>query len=97
MVDSVQVAAPRLVADKEQGPPGRVPVVVPGLNPTYQKPGRGGGVQVGAGVGQFSPKIRLNLEKAMGEDGRGSMNGGMREVGGGSGSVATWKGGTRGR
>ena len=63
-------------------------MVVPGVNPACRKLGGLGGVDVGASVGQFSPKVRFNLEKAIGEDGRGSNSGGMS---GGSGSVASCK------
>ena len=41
--------------------------MMPGLNPTCRKSGRGASVDVGAGVGQFGPKVRFNLEEAISE------------------------------
>ena len=72
------------------GPTGRVPVAVPGVNPTNRKSTVGGGGDVCAGVGQASPKVPFSLERAIGEQGRGSSSGGRYEgsEGGRDGSVA---------
>ena len=56
------------------GPTGRAPVVL-AVNPTYCEPGGAAGVDVGAGIGQFGPEVRFNLERASAEKERGSCSG----------------------